>query len=184
MLTEKPKILAIDDDKIWLEQVPIILEDHGEITTAESIDQGLAAIRSHFFDVILLDLNFDGDSRTGIDVFRKIQSVDSAADVIVISGETRPEKLIEILNAGITHFLTKPASPASVRDAVTTVITRRESRLRAINQAVKPSHGSKMVELIGSSRLMQNLRADIQEAVESGAKDILLLGETGTGKHV
>ena len=34
MLTEKPKILAIDDDKIWLEQVPIILEDHGEITTA------------------------------------------------------------------------------------------------------------------------------------------------------
>ena len=184
MLTEKPKILAIDDDKIWLEQVPIILEDHGEITTAESIDQGLAAIRSHFFDVILLDLNFDGDSRTGIDVFRKIQSVDSAADVIVISGETRPEKLIEILNAGITHFLTKPASPASVRDAVTTVITRRESRLRAINQAVKPSHGSKMVELIGSSRLMQNLRADIQEAVESGAKDILLLGETGTGKEV
>jgi len=184
MLNDKPKILAIDDDSTWLEQVPLILEDHGEITTAQSIDQGLAAIQSQFFDVILLDLNFDGDSRTGLDVFRKIQSMDSGADVVVISGETRPDKLIEILNAGITQFLTKPASPEAVRTAVATVISRRDSRLRAINQAVKPHHGSKMVELIGSSRVMQNLRADVQEAVESGAKDILLLGETGTGKEV
>jgi len=184
MLNDKPKILAIDDDITWLEQVPLILEDHGEITTAQSIDQGLAAIQSQFFDVILLDLNFDGDSRTGLDVFRKIQSMDSGADVVVISGETRPDKLIEILNAGITQFLTKPASPEAVRTAVATVISRRDSRLRAINQAVKPNHGSKMVELIGSSRVMQNLRADVQEAVESGAKDILLLGETGTGKEV
>jgi DNA-binding NtrC family response regulator len=184
MLNDKPKILAIDDDNTWLEQVPLILEDHGEITTAQSIDQGLAAIQCQFFDVILLDLNFDGDSRTGLDVFRKIQSMDSGADVVVISGETRPDKLIEILNAGITQFLTKPALPEAVRTAVATVISRRDSRLRAINQAVKPNHGSKMVELIGSSRAMQNLRADVQEAVESGAKDILLLGETGTGKEV
>jgi DNA-binding NtrC family response regulator len=184
MLSERPKILAIDDDATWLEQVPLILEDHGEITTAQSIDQALAMIQSNFFDVILLDLNFDGDSRTGIDVFRKIQSQDSAVDVVVISGETRPDKLIEILNAGITQFLTKPASPNAVRDAVATVLSRRESRLRAINQAVKPNQGSKAVELIGNSRLMHSLRADVQEAVESGAKDILLLGETGTGKEV
>ena len=180
----KPRILAIDDDLIWLEQVPLILEDECEVSTASSIDQGLAAIQVNFFDIILLDLNFDGDSRSGLDLFRKIQSVDSGADVIVISGETKPDRLIEILNAGITQFLTKPASPDSVRNAVREVLNRRDSRLRAINQAARSSANNKRVQLIGSSKLMQNLRGDIQEAVESGAKDIMLLGETGTGKEV
>ena len=184
MSGNKPHILAIDDDLTWLEQVPLILEDECEVSTAGSIDQGLAAIQVNFFDIILLDLNFDGDSRSGLDLFRKIQSVDSGADVIVISGETKPERLIEILNAGITQFLTKPASPDSVRNAVREVLNRRDSRLRAINQAARSSANNKRVQLIGSSKLMQNLRADIQEAVESGAKDIMLLGETGTGKEV
>ncbi|NDC25549.1 MAG: response regulator [Proteobacteria bacterium] len=63
MLRDTPKILAIDDDPIWLEQVPLILEDIYEVKTAQSIDQGLGAIEKDFFDVILLDLNFDGDDR-------------------------------------------------------------------------------------------------------------------------
>lgn len=179
----KSRILAIDDDVTWLDQVPLIFDDGFEVTQACSIDQGLAAIQRNFFDVILLDLNFEGDERSGLDLFRRIQSVDTAADVIVISGETRPDRLIEILNAGITRFLSKPTSPDNVRTAVREVLCLRETRHRAINHAARNSSG-KAVQLIGSSRLMQNLRADVQEAVESGARDILLLGETGTGKEV
>lgn len=41
-----------------------------------------------------------------------------------------------------------------------------------------------MPRLIGRSPQMQRLKDDIRRAVESGVKDILLLGETGTGKEV
>jgi len=184
MLRQTPRILAIDDDPMWLEQVPLILDEGYEVKTAQTVDQGLAAIEKDFFDVILLDLNFDGDDRSGLDLFRKIQSVDSAVDVIVISGETRPERLIQILNAGITHFITKPASPKEVRSAVKEVVERRESRLRAWNQAVGIKSKGNQLEIIGSSQVMQELRAQILEAVESGSRDILLVGETGTGKEV
>lgn len=78
------KVLALDDDTSWLSQVPLILEDQCEVVTASTIDQGIAAIQSHFFDVILLDMNFEGDPRSGLDVFRLIHAADKGADVIVI----------------------------------------------------------------------------------------------------
>ena len=184
MNSVKPKILVIDDDLTWLEQIPLVLDEDYHIEVANSIDQGLAAIQMSFFDIILLDLNFEGDSRSGLDLFRNIQSKDSAVDVIVISGETKPERLIETLNAGITQFITKPALPSQIREAVKDVLNRRNSRLRAINQATSPTANGKSVQMIGNSKLMQKLRLDLQEAVECGAKDILLLGETGTGKEV
>ena len=56
MNCDKPRILAIDDDLTWLEQVPLILEDDCDVATASSIDQGLGAIQLNFFDVIFFQI--------------------------------------------------------------------------------------------------------------------------------
>lgn len=180
--TRLPRLLAIDDDPTWLSQIPMIFEDELEVATKESIDEGLAAIESTYFDVVLLDLNFDGDARTGFDVFKRIAALDSSVDVIVISGETRPERFIQIINAGVTRFIPKPSSPKEIRLAVRETLSARETKLRAVNLAQSGNDQSAL--LVGSSRLMEKLREDIDLAVSSGAKDILLIGETGTGKEV
>lgn len=183
-MSEKPRILAIDDDLTWLSQVPDILEDDGAVDTAASIDDGLSLIDRNFYDIVLLDLNFEGDQRNGLDVFRMVSAQDSGVDVIVISGETRPEVLIETMNAGPAQFIRKPASPDQIRMAVREILKRREVRLRVINQAATNSSKEKAVALIGSSHEMQRLREEIRQAVENGVKDILLTGATGTGKEV
>lgn len=174
------KILALDDDVSWLSQIPLILEDECEVTAISSIDQGIEAIQSKFYDVILLDMNFENDPRSGIDLFRIIQAADRGADVIVISGETKPERLIQIMNAGVTSFLPKPATPATIREAVRKALEHREMRLRSFEMQ-QSCFG---VTLIGKSIPMQNLREEIARAVSGGIKDILLIGETGTGKEV
>ena len=53
-----PRILAIDDDLLWLEQVPLIFDERVHVETASSIDSAMKMIESQFYDVILLDLNF------------------------------------------------------------------------------------------------------------------------------
>ena len=175
------KVLALDDDKSWLSQIPLILEDQCDVTAISTIDQGIIAIQNNFYDVILLDMNFEGDPRSGIDLFRLIQAADKGADVIVISGETRPDRLIQIMNAGVTSFLPKPVPPKDVRETIAKVVEQRELRLKALNI----QHSRKdTVSLIGDSLAMRKLREEISRAVESGVKDILLLGETGTGKEV
>lgn len=175
------KVLALDDDTSWLSQVPLILEDQCEVLTASTIDQGITAIQNHFFDVILLDMNFEGDPRSGIDVFRLIQAADKGADVIVISGETKPERLIQIMNAGVTSFLPKPVPPKDVRNVISKVIEQRELKLRALN--IQQSQND-AIPLIGNSLAIRKLREEISRVVNAGVKDILLLGETGTGKEV
>ncbi len=175
------KVLALDDDTSWLSQVPLILEDQCEVVSASTIDQGIAAIQAHFFDVILLDMNFEGDPRSGLDVFRLIHAADKGADVIVISGETKPERLIQIMNAGITSFLPKPVPPQQIRDAIYKVLEQREIRFRALDIH---QNQNEALPLIGSSLAIRKLREEISKVVSSGVKDILLLGETGTGKEV
>src|SRR5689334_5598783 len=106
-----PKILVLDDDQTWLDQAPMILEDECLVESYLTIDQGIQAISTQFYDIVLLDLNFAGDSRNGLDVFRQIHAMDRGADVIVISGETNPKRLIDLFNAGVSQFISKPAQP-------------------------------------------------------------------------
>ena len=62
-MERKPKILALDDDRNWLHQVPLILGSQYEIVTKASIDSGITEIEESLFDVILLDINFENDPR-------------------------------------------------------------------------------------------------------------------------
>ena len=179
-----PRILAVDDDAVWLEQLNLILEDDAKVDPFTTIDQGIKAIESQFYDIVLLDLNFNGDSRTGLEVFRHIYAADSGADVIVISGETKPDRLIQILNAGVTQFISKPATPDAIRLAVRKTLQQRELRLRAVNMAAQASDDGSDIQLIGSSSQIQKLRLEIDRIVKKGTKDILIQGETGTGKEV
>lgn len=181
MIKDKtPKILALDDDATWLDQIPMIFEDLGfEIHSYANIDQGLIAVENYFYDVVLLDLNFAGDRRTGLDVFRRIVAKDSEVDVIVISGETDPKRLIEIMNSGITHFIPKPASLKEIREAVLATLRKRQLRRDSILSTTK-----KGTLLVGSSSSAIKLKADIIQAAKMGIKDILIQGETGTGKEV
>ena len=179
-MTKLPKVLAIDDDLNWLSQVPLILEDTCEVTLRSTIDDGIKAVQENFYDAILLDINFKNDPRTGIDVFRMIKAKDHSADVIVISGETDPAKLIQIMNAGITSFLPKPCTPDQIRAAIGNAVNAKKMKLRALNLDMKGLDS----KLIGRSKQMQKLREQIAYIVNAGIRDVLLTGETGTGKEV
>lgn len=176
-----PKVMVLDDDTSWLSQVPLILEDDCEVYGFSTIDQGLEALSQNYFDIVLLDVNFDGDTRSGLDVFRMIHAADRGVDVIVISGETEPSRIIQIMNAGVTKFLTKPVPPDEVRAAVLSTLDQRAARERAHSLRGSKRQG---FALVGQSRPMQRLRREISEVVASGVQDILVLGETGTGKEV
>ncbi len=180
MIDRTPKILALDDDATWLEQIPMIFEGMDyEVQSYANIDQGLIAIENNFYDVVLLDLNFVGDRRTGLDVFRRIAAQDSEVDVIVISGETEPKRLVEIMNSGITHFIPKPATVDEIRKSVVTAIKKKQIRRESLLHSTK-----KNTLLVGSSPAALKLKADILQAAKVGVKDILIQGETGTGKEI
>lgn len=175
-----PKVLVIDDDPVWLDQVPVILENYAEVLGLPTIDQGIQALEKESFDVVLLDLNFADDPRTGLDLFRRVHAVGCDADVIVISGETSPDRLVQVFNTGVTRFIPKPADPDRIRQEVRAVLEQRELKRRAF------AHGSGSAQdpFLGDSPAIRRLQEQVDLAVRSGARDILIQGETGTGKEV
>jgi len=68
-MSKLSRILAVDDDPSWLSQIPLIFEDEAEVVTSETISDALVKLSESFFDIVFLDLNFEGEYRTGLDVF-------------------------------------------------------------------------------------------------------------------
>jgi len=181
MSAELARILVLDDDISFLEQMPDILDGFGEIDCFQTIDQGLAAVSSKFYDVAILDLNFENEQRTGLDVLRRILSLDRGVDVIMITGETDPRRIFEMVNSGIHRFIPKPANVDEIQRQVSAVIDDRRMRRQSVERSLVDTGGG---ALIGNSQAMHKIREQIAHIVNSGARDVLIQGETGTGKEV
>ncbi len=184
MRFEPARILVLDDDISFLEQMPDILGGFGQIDTYQTIDQGLAAVEATFYDIAVLDLNFENDIRSGLDVFRRIMSLDQGVDVVMITGETDARRIFDLVNAGVHHFIPKPASIEEIRSRVAAIIEERERRkqILRVSQNLGSRPGNPI--LIGSSAQMNQLREQIARVVQNDVKDVLIQGETGTGKEI
>ncbi len=175
------RILVVDDDISYLEQMPDILDGYGEVDCFHTIDQGIAAIHSRFYDVAILDLNFSGEQRTGLDIYRRIVAADRGVDVIMVTAETDYKRIFELVNAGIRRFVPKLDPISTLREQVESVLADRAlAREATLRSAIDAGAGA----LIGNSSAMTLLREQINRIVESGTRDILIQGETGTGKEV
>lgn len=178
------KILVLDDDVSFLEQMPDILDGFGSVDTYQTIDQGLAAVSESFYDIAILDLNFTNDLRSGLDVFQRIAALDRGVDVILVTGETDARRIFDLVNSGIHHFISKPASVEEIRKRVLAILEQRAYRKRALQLSNQIGSGKNNSLLIGSSIQMAQIREQIARLVQNKVKDLLIHGETGTGKEV
>lgn len=99
----------------------------------------------------------------------------------MVTGETDPRRIFEFVNAGVSRFVPKPASIDEIRMQVRAVLEDRAARRQILDQTVSKKSGC---ALIGSSQAMQLLREQISQIVQNGVRDVLIQGETGTGKEV
>src|SRR5262245_352309 len=79
-----PTLLVIDDEQSVRYSFRRVFEgDKGQVLTAGTAAEGLALLREHRPDVIVLDLQLpDGN---GLDVFREIHALDAKRPVVFIT---------------------------------------------------------------------------------------------------
>ncbi|BDA71741.1 hypothetical protein CAL7716_059070 [Calothrix sp. PCC 7716] len=103
----KNRILCIDDSQDSCELVDFVLNEAGyEVQLANSLQDGLGLMQTSSFSVCLLDMSLPDGS--GIDLIPKLLSVDPLLQIIVCSGDARPEIYEEVTEAGAVAFFTKP----------------------------------------------------------------------------
>ena len=105
----KPIVLIVDDDEFQIQLLTRVLSDAGiELNQAGSGAAALASLGKIRPDLIVMDIQLPDID--GIEVTRRLKSMDRFATipVIMITGQSEKNVVIESLRAGASDFVVKP----------------------------------------------------------------------------
>ncbi len=112
-------ILVVDDEEPVLEVGVMMLERMGyQVLGARSSAEAVEVYRANKdgIDLVLLDLNLSGES--GSDTFKKIQEIDPNVKVVLSTGCSENQKILDIMNHGCRGLLQKPFGMKALADKI------------------------------------------------------------------
>ena len=170
-------ILVVDDEADIRGLLKEILSEEGyEVDVAANAVQARAARARQIPDLVLLDIWMpDVD---GITLLREWSvGATDGCPVVMMSGHSTVETAVEATRLGAFDFVEKPLSLAKLLRTV----ERALDAGRRHRQSGKLL-GSPLAIPVGKSRLMQQLRADLQQ-IAANPSPVLLVGEPGSGRE-
>lgn len=177
----EPVILFVDDDAAMREANVQTLELAGlAVQPFPGAQAALGAIKQDFAGAVITDIRMPG--MDGLQFFERIRAIDPEIPVILITGHGDVPMAVRALQDGAFDFLAKPfaaghlaASAAKALAARALVLDNRRLRADAAARDESP--------LIGDTPAMVRLRETIAQVARADI-DVLIEGETGTGKEL
>ncbi len=186
------KILIVDDNEDLLFAAKMLLKKYAKEVTIEKDPRRIPfLINNNNFDVILLDMNFTGDTTSGKEGFhwlKQIKEIDPKAVVILITAFGDVEMAVQALKEGATDFILKPWQNEKLL-ATLSAANRLKESYKEVDTISKKSKQLQadlkkpFSEIIGQSAAMKNIFSIIDKVAQTDA-NVLILGENGTGKEL
>ena len=117
------RIVLVDDHTIFREGLKRLLLDEGDFSVVAEACNGpdaLSAIRTHAFDVLVLDISMPG--RSGLDLIPSIRSEKPLLPIVVLSMYPAEQYAVRAFEAGASGYVTKDMDAvelvASIRKVV------------------------------------------------------------------
>lgn len=177
-------VFFIDDEP----DIRIAIEQSFELAEIDarffsSAEDALLAIKQDKLPmVVVTDICLPGLS--GQNLLSSIHHQDSDVPVILITGHGDISMAVQAMHDGAYDFIEKPFAPERLIETVNRAIERRKLTLE--NQQLKRSLKASQTlgpRIIGETNSIIALRETITHVADTNA-DILLFGETGTGKEL
>lgn len=171
------RVLVIDDDDLICEMLCCMVEDMGHsASSAMTLKTGFEKASSGSFDVIFLDISMPDGS--GLDLLPRIRELPIHPEVIIITGRGNADGAELAIKNGAWDYVQKSSS---IKEMVLPFV--RALQYRQEKTGRKPPTALKLNGVIGKSANMGACLDLLAQAAESEV-NVLLTGETGTGKEV
>lgn len=108
------KILIVDDSTISRKKLRTILEAAGHEVIGEAADGYDALKKYQALSPELVTMDITMPEMDGISVLKDIMRYDPAARVVMITALGKGTTILEALNAGAKHYITKPFAEEEV----------------------------------------------------------------------
>lgn len=178
------RFLVVDDDLMMCELLVKMGSRMGhEGDYALSLDEGIKRAMSTDFDVVFLDVNLPDGS--GLDILPAIRKTPSAPEVIIITGAGDPDGAELAIRNGAWDYIQKPATREAIKLPFVRALEYRQHRAaqRHGEQAGTPVMSLMRKGIIGDSPTMR-ASFDLLAQAASSSANVLITGETGTGKEL
>lgn len=177
------QILLVDDEEIVTKSLSqaLSLESY-ESLSLNSAESALPLIDESWDGVVISDINMP--DMNGLEFLSAIQEVDKDIPVIMLTAFGSVPNVVHAMQAGAYDFIEKPFATDQLIDTVSRAIEKRKLTLenRELRQQVetqsRPGPG-----ILGNHPKMVELRS-LLNTIKNANTDILVRGETGTGKEL
>jgi len=116
-MTNKSKVLVIDDDEVFCQLIKRGLERHDYVVqTAHSESDALGIAKSFLPDHVLLDLRL-GDT-SGLQLIKPLLNIKSDTHIVVLTGYASLATAVQAIKLGAINYLAKPVDVATVLKSI------------------------------------------------------------------
>ena len=167
-----------DDVRFACEQT-LILAGY-QVKSFPNAELSLPVIQHQANIIVLTDVRLPGMS--GLELLTRIIEIDAEIPILLITGHGDVEMAVGAMRNGAWDFIEKPCSTEKLLSIISRAVNNRRNVMENKSLLARMHH-EKGPLLIGRSPKMQHLRNTIMNVADTGA-DVLIFGETGSGKEV
>lgn len=173
-------ILIIDDDSGIRDSLSLMSERLGhQALQAGTLADGLQVADQHPVDVVFLDVRMpDGN---GLDALERLERTAANPEVIIITGFGDPKGAELAIRSGAWDYIEKTSSSKDIMLALDRALQYRREK-QAAQQGGRVT-ALKREGIIGESPRLRSC-LDLVAQAALGEADVLITGETGTGKEL
>jgi len=121
---ENQKLLIVDDDRVWLNQLSRAMSRRGLIVfEAQSVKDGLDILKKEKFDYGVIDLRLDdGD---GLEIITELNRLNPESKSIILTGFGNIANAVSAIKLGAVDYLSKPAN---IEDIISSLMVNKDEK--------------------------------------------------------
>ncbi len=178
-------ILIVDDDQAQLTILQRILKREGyAVETVEDSKAALEVLEDRMFDLVISDMWMSARFE-GRDLLREIKRTDPDLPVLIMTAYAELNDAVNLVaHEGAFYYLEKPIQIDVLKREVKHALQMRGALSEPEEESDDSIPEIQIDDIVGESEQMQELFKKMARILHRGVTQVLITGETGSGKSL
>jgi len=123
-----PSMLVVDNDESSRDIIKLFVQNLCDTDFVDSGEKAFQLINEKKYDIILMDINL-GQGMSGVETTKEIRKIESykSIPIVAITGFAMRGDREEFIQAGCTHYLSKPFSRAKIIKLISELASKKNN---------------------------------------------------------
>ncbi len=177
-----PRILIVDNDEKSCEALKKAFIKEGYLADCTgNAEAALKLLEELSYDVIVSEIVLPG--MDGIELMRSVRDKDPSKGFLLMTAHATLDSALKAIKGGAVDYLLKPLIYDEVLRSLANALTERPRGADSAKAACSPDRRIDFTRILGESEVIKALIAEIRK-VAASRSNVLIIGETGTGKEL